>query len=95
MKAALLFYFKPADYMFKTHWSLVKWVQQGNVTDYIVGFSERFMQSSDVDDAEALFCFIYALQGNIQAWVHTQKPAGLQLAMQMAEKFGSTFATAS
>ena len=85
MKAALLSYFKPADYVFKMRQSLAKWVYRGNVTDYIVGFSERFMQCSDVDDAEALFRFIDGLQGNIQTWVRTQKPADLQLAMQMAE----------
>ena len=50
-----------------------------------MGFSERFTQCSDVDDAEAIFRFIDGLQGNIQAWVCTQKPADLQLAMQMAE----------
>ena len=95
MKAALLSYFKPADYAFKTRQSLAKWVQRGNVTDYIVSFSERFAQCSEVDDAEALFHFIDGLQGNIQAWVHTQKPADLQSAMQMAKQIGSTFATAS
>ena len=95
MKAALLSYFKPADYTFKTCQSLAKWVQQGNITDYIVAFSQRFMQFSDVDDAEALIRFIDGLQGNVQAWVYTQKPADLQSAMQIAEQIGSTFATAS
>ena len=53
------------------------------------------MQCTDVDDAEALLRFIDGLQGNIQAWVRTQKPADLQLAMQKAEQISSIFATAS
>ena len=85
MKAALLSYFNPANYTFKMRQSLAKWVLCGNVTDYIVGFSERFTQCRDIDDAEALFRFIDNLQGNIQAWVHTQKPADLQSAMQLAK----------
>ena len=85
MKAALLSYFKPADCAFKMHQSLAKWVSHGNVTDYIVGFCERFTQCSDIDDAEALFCFIDVLQGNNQAWEHTQKPTDLHSAIHMAE----------
>ena len=81
MKATLLSYFEPADYAFKMRHSLANWVQQGNITDYIVGLSGRFTQCSDVHDVEALFCFIDGLQGNIQAWVCTQKPADLQSAM--------------
>ena len=65
LKAALLGYFKPADYAFKTRQMLAKWTQQGLVTDYIVGFSERYAQCVDVNDAEALFCFLDSLQGDI------------------------------
>ena len=70
-------------------------MQRGNITDYIVHFSERFMQCRDVYDAETLFYSIDGLQGNIQAWVCTQKPAELQSAMQIAEQIGCTFATTS
>ena len=71
LKGALLDYFKPADYAFKTRQALAKRTQRGSITDYIVGFSERYTQCVDVNDAEALFCFLDGLQGDIQAWVRT------------------------
>ena len=85
LKAALLGYFKPADYAFKTRQALAKWTQRGSVTEYIVGFSERYTQCTDVNNAEALFRFVDGLSVNIQAWVRTQKPVDLQSAMQMTE----------
>ena len=71
LKSALLGYFKPADYTFKTWQALSKWTQRGSITDYIVGCSERYTQCVDVNEAEALFHFLDGLQGDIQAWVHT------------------------
>ena len=71
LKGALLGYFKPADYAFKTRQALVKWTQQGSITDFIIDFSERYTQCVDVNDAEALFHFLDGLQGDIQAWVCT------------------------
>ena len=71
LRVALLDYFKPADCAFKTRQALAKWTQQGSVTDYIIGFSERYTQCVDVNEAEALFWFLDGLQGDIQAWVHT------------------------
>ena len=55
LRAALLGYFKPADYAYKTRKSLAKWNQKGSIAEYIVGFSKRSTQCSDVDGAEALF----------------------------------------
>ena len=71
LRVALLDYFKPADYAFKTRQALSKWTQRGSVTDYIVGFSEWYTQCVDVNEAEALFRFLDGLQGDIQAWVRT------------------------
>ena len=71
LKGALLDYFKPADYAFKTRQALAKWTQRGSITDYIIGFSERDTQCVDFNDAEALFHFLDGLQGDIQAWVCT------------------------
>ena len=65
LKAALLGYFKPADYAFKTRQALAKWTQRGSVTEYIVGFSEHYTQCTDVNDAEALFWFVNSLSANI------------------------------
>ena len=65
--------------------ALAKWTQKGSVTEYIVGFSERYTQCIDVNEAEALFHFVDGLSANIQAWAHTQKPINLQSAMQMGE----------
>ena len=61
LKAALLGYFKPANYVYKTRQALSKWAQKSGRTDCIVGFSERFTQCSDVDGAEALFRFLDGL----------------------------------
>ena len=58
LKAALLGYFKPADYAYKMHQALSKCSQQGTVTEYIMQFSERYTQCSDVDSAKAMFRFI-------------------------------------
>ena len=69
LKAALLDYFKPADYASKTRQALAKWTQRGSVMEYIVGFSEQYMWCVDVNDAEALFYYLDGLQGDIQAWV--------------------------
>ena len=85
LKAALLGYFKPADYAFKMRQALAKWTQRGNVTEYTVGLLERYTQCTDENDAEALFWFVDGLSTNIQAWVHTQKPVNLQSAMQISE----------
>ena len=61
MKAALLGYFKPADYAYKTHQALAKCSQRGSVTEYNMQFSERYTQCSNVDLAEAMFQFINGL----------------------------------
>ena len=61
LKVSLLDYFKPADYAFKTRQALSKWTQQRSVADYIVGFSESYTQCVEVNDAEALFCFLNSL----------------------------------
>ena len=71
LRVALLDYFKPADYAFKTRQALSKWTQRGSVTDYIVGFSECYTQYIDVNDAEALFRFLDSLQGDNKAGVRT------------------------
>ena len=57
-----------------------------------MGFSERYTQCTNVNEAEAMFRFVDGLSANVQAWVRTQKPVDLQSAMQMAEQIGSTFA---
>ena len=61
LKAALLGYFKPADYVYKMHQALAKSSQCGSVTEYIMQFSEKYAQCSDVDSAEAMFRFIDGL----------------------------------
>ena len=58
-------YFKPADYAFKTRLALSKWQQRGSVTDYIVGFSERYTACADFDANEALFRFLDGLQPSV------------------------------
>ena len=85
LKAALLGYFKPADYAYKTRQSLANWTQKGSTSEYIVGFSERYTQCSDIDGAEALFCFLDGLLPQLPAFVHMQRPNNLQAAMQIAE----------
>ena len=81
MKAALLGYFKPADYTYKMCQALSKYSQQGMATEYIMQFSERYTQCSNVESAEAMFWFIDGLQPSVQAWVRTQQPVDLQSAM--------------
>ena len=61
LKAALLGYFKPADYAYKMRQALAKCSQRGTVTEYIMQFSEWYTQCSDVDLAEAMFWFIDSL----------------------------------
>ena len=61
LEGALLGYFKPADYAYKTRQALDKWTQKSGITEYIVGFSECFTQRSDVDGAEMLFWFLDGL----------------------------------
>ena len=85
LKAALLGYFKSANYAYKMRQALAKWTQKGGITEYIVGFSERFTQYSDVDGAEVLFPFLDGLSPQLQAFVHMQRPRDLQDAMQIAE----------
>ena len=58
-------YIKPTDYAFKTRLALAKWQQRGLVTDYIVGFSERYTACADVDTNEALFRFLDGLQPSV------------------------------
>ena len=70
----MLAYFKPADYAFKSRQELSKWTQRGSVTEYIAGFSERFVRCTDVNDDEALFRFVDGLQASVQMWVRTRKP---------------------
>ena len=85
LKAALLGYFKPADYAYKSRHTGAKWTQKGGITEYIVGFSEHFTQCSEVDGAEVLFCFLDGLSPQLQAFVRMQRPCDLQDAMQTAE----------
>ena len=62
LKAALLGYFKPADYAYKMCQALAKCSQRGSVTEYIMSFSEKYTQCSNLDSAEAIFRFIDGLQ---------------------------------
>ena len=50
-----------------------------------MGFSERYTQFTNMNEAGAMFWFVDGLSANVQAWVRTQKPVDLQSAMQMAE----------
>ena len=61
LKAALLSYFKQADYVYKMHQALAKCSQCEMVTEYIMQFSEKYTQCSDVDSPEAIFWFIDGL----------------------------------
>ena len=65
LKAALLGYFKPADYVYKTHQALAKCSQRGSVTEYMMSFSEKYTQCSDVGSAKAMFKFIDGLQPSV------------------------------
>ena len=65
LKAALLGYFKPADYAYKTRQALAKCSQRGSVTECIISFSEKYTQCSDVHSAEAMFWFIDGLQPSV------------------------------
>ena len=65
LKAALLGYFKPADYAYKMHQALAKCSQRGSVTEYIMSFSEKYTQCSNVDSAEAMFRFVDSLQPSV------------------------------
>ena len=56
-----MWYLKPANYAFKTQLALAKWQQRGSVTDYIVGFLEKYTACADVDTNEALFHFLDGL----------------------------------
>ena len=69
LKAALLGYFKPADYAYKTRQSLAKWTQRGGIIEYIVGFSEQFTRCSDVDSTEAPFHFLDGLSPQLQTFI--------------------------
>ena len=65
LKAALLGYFKPADYAYIMRQALAKCTQRGSVTEYIMSFSEKYTQCSDVNSAEAMFRFIDGLQPSV------------------------------
>ena len=65
LKAALLGYFKPADYTYKMRQALSKCSQCGSVTEYIMSFLEKYTQCSDVDSAKAMFRFINGLQPSV------------------------------
>ena len=62
---AMMHYFKPADYAFKTQLALAKWQKRGSVTDYIVGFSKCYTACADADANEALFRFLNGLQPSV------------------------------
>ena len=81
LKAALLGYFKPADYAYKMRQASAKCSQRGSLTEYIMQFSEKYTYCSDVDSVDAMFQFINGLQPSVQAWVRTQQPIDLQSAM--------------
>ena len=55
LKAALLGYFKPADYAYKVCQVFAKCSQRGSVTEYIMSFLEKYTQCSDIDSAKAMF----------------------------------------
>ena len=59
---AMMHYFKPANYAFKTRLALSKWRQRGSVTNYIVDFSEQHTACNNVYANEALFRFLDSLQ---------------------------------
>ena len=65
LRNAIMHYFKPADCTFKTQLALAKWQQRGSVTDYIVGFAERYTACADVDANEAFFQFLDGLQPSV------------------------------
>ena len=61
LKSALLGYFKLENYAYKMHKALARCSQSGTATEYIMLFSEKYAQCSDVDSTDVMFYFINGL----------------------------------
>ena len=81
LKAALLGYFKPADYAYKMRQALAKCSQHGTVTEYIMQFSEKYTQCSDVDWLKPCFGLSMVCNRQCRPGCVRSNPVDLQSAM--------------
>ena len=62
--------FQPADFAQWARDWLEQCVQMGSVEAYTTAFRTRLLECTDVDDSEAVRCFISRLKIEPRNWVH-------------------------
>ena len=85
--------FQPADFAQRARDWLEQCVQMGSVEAYTTAFCTRLLECTDVDDSEAVRCFISGLKMEPHNWVcmmiGNELPS-LQHAAKIAERYDNT-----
>ena len=82
--------FRPADFAQRARDRLKQCVQMGSVEAYTTAFHTRLLECTDVDDSEAVQCFISGLKMEPCNWVRMMignESPSLQHAAQIAERY--------
>ena len=61
--------FRPADFAQRARDRLEQCVQMGSVESYTTAFRTRLLECTDIDDSEAVRCFISGLKTEPRNWV--------------------------
>ena len=61
--------FRPADFAQRARDQLEQCVQMGSVESYTTAFHTRLLECTDVNDSEAVQCFISGLETEPRNWV--------------------------
>ena len=85
--------FPPADFAQRARDWLKQCVQTGSVEAYTTAFRIRLLECTDIDNSEALQCFISGLKMEPHNWVRMMignESPSLQHAAQIAERYDNT-----
>ena len=86
--------FRLADFAQWARDRLKQCMQTGSVEAYITAFRTRLLECTDVDDSEAVRCFISGLKTEPCNWVRMMignELPSLQHAAQIAEQYDNTY----
>ena len=85
--------FRPADFAQRARDQLKQCVQTGSMEAYSTAFRTRLLECTDVDDSEAVRCYISGLKTEPCNWVRMMignESPSLQHAAQIAERYDNT-----
>ena len=85
LESAMIHTLKPVDHEHCARAKLRVCTQTGSVIDYTAVFHFRFLECTDVSDAEALARYINSMKYGTKEWVLIRNPSSLHEVAKWAE----------